>query len=84
VVETVSAADGSSVSREGDWIDRVDAWEEAQPAALLVERSRHADLIVVGSRGLHGIRALGSVSERVAHRAHCSVLVVAGAPQTAG
>ncbi|MGE5690058.1 MAG: universal stress protein [Pseudomonadota bacterium] len=26
--------------------------------------------------GLHGLRALGSVSERVAHRAACSVLVV--------
>ncbi len=34
------------------------------------------DLLVVGSRGLHGSRALGSVSERVAHRAQCSVLVV--------
>lgn len=35
-----------------------------------------ADLLVVGSRGLHGVAALGSVSERVAHRAGCSVLVV--------
>jgi nucleotide-binding universal stress UspA family protein len=34
------------------------------------------DLLVVGSRGLHGVRALGSVSERVAHDARCSVLVV--------
>jgi nucleotide-binding universal stress UspA family protein len=34
------------------------------------------DLLVIGSRGLHGLRALGSVSERVAHRAPCSVLVV--------
>jgi len=32
-------------------------------------------LVVVGSRGLGGVRALGSVSERVAHRASCSVLV---------
>ena len=39
-------------------------------------RRRDADLLVVGSRGLHGVRALGSVSERVAHRAPCSVLVV--------
>jgi nucleotide-binding universal stress UspA family protein len=76
VVETVSATDGRPVSREGGWGDRVDAWEEAQPAALLVERSRHADLVVLGSRGLHGIRALGSVSERVAHHGLCSVLVV--------
>ncbi len=35
-----------------------------------------ADLLVVGSRGLRGVRALGSVSERAAHRARCSVLVV--------
>jgi nucleotide-binding universal stress UspA family protein len=35
-----------------------------------------ADIVVVGSRGLHGVRALGSVSERVAHRCDCSVLVV--------
>jgi nucleotide-binding universal stress UspA family protein len=34
------------------------------------------DLIVVGHRGLHGLRALGSVSERVAHQADVSVLVV--------
>jgi len=35
-----------------------------------------ADLVVVGSRGLHGLRAMGSVSERVAHKSHASVLVV--------
>jgi nucleotide-binding universal stress UspA family protein len=38
--------------------------------------SEEADLLVVGSRGLRGIRALGSVSERIAHEARCSVLVV--------
>jgi nucleotide-binding universal stress UspA family protein len=38
--------------------------------------SEWADLVVVGSRGLKGLRALGSVSERVAHEACCSVLVV--------
>jgi nucleotide-binding universal stress UspA family protein len=42
----------------------------------LVAAAAHADLLVVGSRGLHGLRALGSVSERVAHRAACSVLVI--------
>jgi len=39
-----------------------------------------ASLIVIGSRGLSGARALGSVSERVAHEAHCSVLVVRPPP----
>ena len=38
--------------------------------------SEDADLIIVGSRGLGGIRTLGSVSERVAHEARSSVLVV--------
>jgi len=37
-----------------------------------------ADIIVVCSRGLRGARALGSVSERVAHRSDASVLVVHG------
>jgi nucleotide-binding universal stress UspA family protein len=48
--------------------------KHAVPA--LVEASEHAELLVVGSRGLHGLATLGSVSERVAHRARCSVLVV--------
>lgn len=48
------------------------------PVDAIVDRSEAADLLVVGSRGLHGWRALGSVSERVAHQARCSVLVVRG------
>ena len=46
------------------------------PVPVLVAASADADLIVVGSRGLHGVSALGSVSERVAHRADCSTLIV--------
>jgi nucleotide-binding universal stress UspA family protein len=42
----------------------------------LVQASETTDLVVVGSRGLHGLRTVGSVSERVAHNAHSSVLVV--------
>jgi nucleotide-binding universal stress UspA family protein len=34
------------------------------------------ELLVIGSRGLRGLRSLGSVSQRVAHEARCSVLVV--------
>jgi nucleotide-binding universal stress UspA family protein len=39
-------------------------------------RDLRASLIVTGSRGLSGLPALRSVSERIAHAAHCSVLVV--------
>lgn len=42
----------------------------------LIEASKDHDLLVVGSRALRGVRAVASVSERVAHGAHCSVLVV--------
>lgn len=47
-----------------------------EPVTALVAASADADLLIVGSRGLHGIKALGSVSERVAHQARCSVLIV--------
>lgn len=57
---------------------REDLQDDAVDA--LVAAAADADLLVVGSRGLHGLRALGSVSERVAHRARCSVLVVRRAP----
>jgi nucleotide-binding universal stress UspA family protein len=34
-----------------------------------------ASLVVMGSRGLDGLRAMGSVSRRVVHQARCSVLL---------
>ena len=50
--------------------------EEGAPVDRLVGAVEADDLLVVGSRGLHGARTLGSVSERVAHKAPCSVFVV--------
>ena len=52
------------------------SFEDGKPVETLVAAAEPSDLVIVGSRGLHGIRALGSVSERVAHKARCSVLVV--------
>jgi nucleotide-binding universal stress UspA family protein len=49
---------------------------DERPVDALVAAAADVELLVVGGRGLHGLHALGSVSERVAHRAACSVLVV--------
>lgn len=51
-----------------------------EPVEALVAAAADADLLIVGSRGLHGLRSLGSVSERVGHQAGCSVLIVREAP----
>ena len=52
--------------------------ESGSPDRRVVESAGElgAGIIVVGSRGMTGLKALGSVSERVAHRASCSVLIV--------
>jgi nucleotide-binding universal stress UspA family protein len=49
------------------------------PADALIEVavSEKAELIVVGSHGMHGVkRVLGSVPNKVSHQARCSVLIV--------
>ena len=51
---------------------------EGHASQVLVERSRHAELLVVGSRGRGGFdgMTLGSVSGHCAEHAHCSVMIV--------
>jgi nucleotide-binding universal stress UspA family protein len=61
--------------RTGATLDPVHVLDSS-PATALIERATADDLLVVGSRGLRGLRALGSVSEAVAHKAAGSVLVV--------
>lgn len=56
----------------------------AHPVQALVDHSKGADLLVVGSRGRGGFGGLvlGSVSQGVLHHAHCPVMVVRSEPQT--
>ncbi len=54
---------------------------EGRPAQALVRRSRHASLLVVGTRGRGGFASLvlGSTSRPVVQRAECPVLVTRSA-----
>ncbi len=54
---------------------RVDA-DAPHRAIVAAARDAKASLIVMGSRRLEGLHAVGSVSRRVVHEAHCSVLLV--------
>jgi nucleotide-binding universal stress UspA family protein len=46
-------------------------------ALITVATDMHAQMIVVGNRGMTGARrVLGSVPNRVSHRAECAVLIV--------
>jgi nucleotide-binding universal stress UspA family protein len=51
---------------------------EGAPGVVLVNESRDADLLVVGSRGHGGFARLllGSVSEQCAHHSECPVVIV--------
>lgn len=53
------------------------------PTAVLLEASRDADLVVVGSRGHGGFRGLilGSVGVQTATHADCPVVIVRGVPE---
>jgi nucleotide-binding universal stress UspA family protein len=55
---------------------------EGRPADKIIEVAQKGkyDLIVIGSRGLGGIKEffLGSVSDRVADEASCPVLIIKG------
>ena len=58
---------------------------EGSARDVLVEASRSADLVVVGSRGLGALigAVMGSVSSAVVHAAVCPVVVIGGVADTA-
>jgi nucleotide-binding universal stress UspA family protein len=68
----------SDAKGEGDDVEIERRVVEGAPAAVLVEESRNADLLVVGSRGHGGFVGLllGSVGQQCAHHAACPVVIV--------
>jgi nucleotide-binding universal stress UspA family protein len=65
-------------------IDLVSRVVTDSPARALIDATRHAQLVVVGSRGRGGFRGLllGSVSQQLLHHSHCPVAVVRETPPT--
>ena len=81
--------DGGRSARHELSVEVVEVFEAigVEPAVVSAEGRAHKiivdlvrreqfSLVVLGSRGLGGTRALGSVSERVGHSAACSVMIV--------
>ncbi len=62
----------------GDTIAIDEEFASGHPVSALVDLSKDAERIVVGSRGLGGVQRvlLGSVSTGLAHHAHCPVVVI--------
>src|SRR5215203_37934 len=66
---------------EGAGVVKVDTFAregDAADAILDVAEETHADLIVVGNKGMTGTKRflLGSVPNKVSHHAPCSVLII--------
>jgi nucleotide-binding universal stress UspA family protein len=73
-------AEAAALARIDGAIVHTHAIRKSPADALLeVADGVEADLIVVGSRGMHGAKrlVLGSVPNSVSHRARCNVLIVA-------
>jgi nucleotide-binding universal stress UspA family protein len=71
----------SEVGADTDGVTIERRVDQGSAAAVLVEESRGADLLVVGSRGHGGFAQLllGSVSQQCAQHAFCPVVIVRGA-----
>ncbi|WP_410645078.1 universal stress protein [Amycolatopsis sp. lyj-346] len=70
----------AAVLAEHPGLDVTTAAREWSPVTALVQESQHAELVVLGSRGLGGFTGLlvGSTAVAVAAHAHCPIVVVRG------
>jgi nucleotide-binding universal stress UspA family protein len=78
VEEVLTGAVETALAAQPDLEIDSEILRDADPAAALVEASKDAAVIVVGSRGRGGFTGLllGSVSQAMVHHAHCPVLVI--------
>jgi nucleotide-binding universal stress UspA family protein len=76
--EAIVAAARERVRGAAPHLAVTDETVAGDPAGVLVDRSRHASMIVVGNRGRGGFRSLltGSVGVQTATHAQCPVVVV--------
>jgi nucleotide-binding universal stress UspA family protein len=78
IVQAVAEEAAASVRISGVDVQIHTVKGDPADALIAVAREEKAGLIVVGSCGMHGVtRVLGSVPNKVSHRARCSVLIVA-------
>jgi nucleotide-binding universal stress UspA family protein len=87
LVDFVGEFRGAAEKRAADMVEEVVGGDtsvtvepvavEGSPAEALIDASRNADLVVVGSRGHGGFTSLllGSVSHQVAQHASCPVVI---------
>ena len=78
VADSVLARAAESARAKGVKAETYASELDPAEAILEVANAQDADLIVVGSRGLSGVKRflLGSVSSKVSEHANCSVMIV--------
>ncbi|WP_326545499.1 universal stress protein [Mycolicibacterium sp. ND9-15] len=78
--EILRRAERLAIDTAGDALSMVSRESSRAPVATLVEMSREAELVVVGSQGAGGIAEalLGSVCMGVLHHSKCPVAVIHG------
>lgn len=76
--EILQAAERRAKESTGGAVEVSTEFAMSSPGSVLVERSKTAHLVVVGSRGRGALAraALGSVSTALVHRGHCPVAVI--------
>lgn len=77
-VQTIVDAAAATIRMSGVDVKSHTRTGDPAGAIIAVAEQEDAGLIVVGSCGMHGVkRVLGSVPNKVAHRARCNVMIVA-------